>query len=87
MPTTPFQCEVLIRKEGETKPVRCDHMIAEHASLRDAQAALLNHSEIHKMNGKYLTSHSETTSPNQRDKGSKMKITRKGILGGNVKGM
>ena len=75
MPTTPFQCEVLIRKDGETKPVRCDHMIVEHTSLKDAQAAYQNHLEIHKMNGSYLTSPSETQPSTQKEKGSKMKIT------------
>ena len=62
MPTDPFQCQVLVLKEGEDRPVQCDFIVKEHASIKDQQVTYQNHVEVHKINGTFLTSGSEKKS-------------------------
>ena len=69
MPTTPFQCGVLVVKPGENEPSQCDFIVAEHATLKDAQMTYQNHLEVHKMNGSFLNNPSASPT-----KGTKMKV-------------
>ena len=74
MPTQRFQCEIMIFKEGQSTPIQCDKIFEEFQTLRDQQDALMNHFEIHRVNGTFVTNLTESKiSPSV--KGAKMKIS------------
>ena len=75
MPTSPFQCEIFVRKTGVEGSTQCEKMIGEHANIKDSQTTYQNHIETHRMNGDFVTYKEETKYDHRNQKGSRMKVS------------